>query len=89
MRKRSSRPGPDDGDPDGMARQRSSASGSLDEKVYVAENPRVCLRLFRGAPGQPVVLEAVCYWRDDDVGYAGGLAARLGGVPVVREPAAD
>jgi hypothetical protein len=89
MRKRSSRPGPEDADPYGTARQRSRASGSLDEKVYVAENPHVCLRLFRGAPGQPVALEAVCYWRDGDVGYASGLAARLGGVPVIREPAAD
>jgi hypothetical protein len=63
--------------------------GSVDEKVYIADNPRVCLRLFRGAPGQPVTLEAVSYWSDDDVGYATRLASRLGGVRVVREPAAD
>lgn len=63
--------------------------GTLDEKIYVAENPHVCLRLFRGAPGQPVTLEAVCYWSDEDVGYASTLASRLGGVQVVREPAAD
>lgn len=63
--------------------------GSLDEKVSVADNPNVCLRLFRGAPGYPVTLEAVCYWSDDDLGYANALAARLGGVRVQREPAAD